>query len=80
MILNQKNATIGLGFYASWGKIKVLTRATRNGLAGQVVARGLPVAHPCVRVSKVYPDLWLGKGVIKTAYKLTQFTDKFSSC
>jgi len=27
----------------------VLARATLNGLAGRVVARGLPVAHPCAR-------------------------------
>jgi len=28
------------------GKIRALARATRNVLAGRVVARGPPVAHP----------------------------------
>jgi len=28
------------------GKIRVLARATLNSLAGRVVARGPPVAHP----------------------------------
>jgi len=32
------------------GKIRVLARATLNGLAGRVVARGPPVAHPCCDV------------------------------
>jgi len=29
------------------GEKSVLARATPNGLAGWVVARGPPVAHPC---------------------------------
>ena len=33
-------------FHEWWGKIRVLSRATLNGLAGGVVARGPPVAHP----------------------------------
>jgi len=31
----------------------VLARATLNGLAGRVVARGLPVAHPCLKQTRV---------------------------
>jgi len=31
------------------GKIRVLAMATLNVLAGRVVARGPPVAHPCSR-------------------------------
>jgi len=35
------------------GKIRVLARATLNGLAGWVVARGPPVAHPCSKMFEV---------------------------
>ena len=38
---------------AWWGKIRVLARDTLNGLAGRVVARGPPVAHPCLRSTKI---------------------------
>jgi len=38
-----------LGFSCMIGKIRVLTRATLNGLGGRVVVRGPPVAHPCCR-------------------------------
>ena len=34
-------------------KLRVLTRATLNGLAGRVVARGPPVAHPWCKVNPV---------------------------
>jgi len=33
------------------GKTRVLARATLNGLAGRVVARGPPVAHHCSKHS-----------------------------
>jgi len=32
------------------GKIRVLARATLDGLAGWVVTRGPPVAQPCFRI------------------------------
>jgi len=31
----------------------VLVRATLNGLAGRVVARGPPVAHPCFKRTEI---------------------------
>jgi len=46
--------TMNQSVWEKWervGKIRVLARAILNGLAGRVVARGPPGAHPCLRGS-----------------------------
>ena len=53
-MLSTSRPTMGLDFMLAWKKLRVLTKATPNGLAGRVVARGPPVAHPWFRASQLF--------------------------
>ena len=50
------------------GKIRVLARAALNGMAGRVVVRGPPVAHPCTKAMTTLVEY-----VTRCLYENTKF-------
>ena len=50
------------------GKIRVLARATLNGMAGRIVVRGPPVVHPCTKAMTTLVEY-----VTRCLYENTKF-------